>query len=55
MVSEKVADKRLIRYLTRLLKAGVLMDGELKASEEGTPQGSMCTPRTQKVIFNLAA
>ena len=51
MVSEKVADKRLIRYLSRLLKAGVLMDGELKASEEGTPQGSMCSP----VLANIFA
>ena len=43
-VREKVADQRLIRYWSRLLKAGVLMDGELKASEEGTPQGSLCSP-----------
>lgn len=51
MVSEKVADKRLFRYLSRLLKAGVLMDGELKASEKGTPQDSMCSP----VLANIFA
>ena len=51
MVSAKVADQRFIRYLSRLLKAGVLLDGELRASEEGTPQGSICSP----VLANIFA
>ena len=51
IVRAKVADPRFIRYLTRMLKAGVLRDGELRTSEEGTPQGSMCSP----VLANIFA
>lgn len=36
MLREKIADERLIRYLIRMFKAGVLADGELKLSDEGT-------------------
>lgn len=45
MVSQKLADKYLIRYLSRRLKAEVSIDGEFKASEEGPPQGSMRASR----------
>lgn len=34
---EKVADRRFMRYVARLLKAGVLADGELSVTEGGTP------------------
>lgn len=44
MLREKIGDERLIRYLIRFFKAGVLADGELTLSEEGLPQGSICSP-----------
>jgi group II intron reverse transcriptase/maturase len=40
----KIWDKRFIRYVTRMLKAGVLWEGELTVSDEGVPQGSICSP-----------
>ena len=49
--SEKVCEQRFLRYLGRLLQAGVLVDGELRSSEEGTPQGSRCSP----VLANIVA
>jgi group II intron reverse transcriptase/maturase len=51
MVGEKVADPRFLRYLARLLKAGVLSQGEMRFSEEGVVQGSACSP----ILANIFA
>lgn len=51
IISKKVKDPRLIRYLMRMFKAGVLVKGELTVSDEGVPQGSGCSP----VIANIFA
>ena len=47
ILGEKIQDERFMRYLHRMFKAGVLAEGELQVSEEGVPQGSIWTPRTQ--------
>lgn len=41
---EKIKDRRFLRYLARMLKAGVLNEGELTVDEEGVSQGSVCSP-----------
>lgn len=51
MISHKVSDRRFLRYLARLFKAGVLRDGELRLSTEGVVQGSACSP----VLANIYA
>ena len=51
MVQEKVSDKKLLRYINRMLKAGILADGELKMSDEGVVQGSCCSP----ILANIVA
>ena len=51
IVAEKVQDARLLRYLRRMLKAGILNDGELIVSDEGVPQGSVCSP----ILANIFA
>jgi len=38
-VEHRVGDRRLISVIRRWLKAGVLEDGEIHPTEEGTPQG----------------
>lgn len=38
-VNLRVKDPRIITLIKRWLKAGVMEEGELKASEQGTPQG----------------
>ena len=38
-VEHRVGDPRLISLIRRWLKAGVLEDGEVRPSEQGTPQG----------------
>ena len=38
-VEHRVGDPRILSVIRRWLKAGVMEDGEVQASEEGTPQG----------------
>jgi group II intron reverse transcriptase/maturase len=51
VIQKKVRDPRIIRYLIRMFKSGVLADGELTVSDEGVPQGSGCSP----IIANIFA
>jgi group II intron reverse transcriptase/maturase len=51
IIRKKISDPRLIRYLIRMFKSGMLTDGELTVSDEGLVQGSCCSP----VIANIFA
>ncbi|WPY00052.1 Group II intron reverse transcriptase/maturase (plasmid) [Candidatus Megaera polyxenophila] len=51
MLQEKVKDKKLIRYIVCMFKAGVLSEGELIIQEEGVIQGSIASP----VLANIFA
>ena len=46
-LGHRIGDPRIIRLIGRLLKGGILEDGLVQASEEGTPQGSILTPPTK--------
>ena len=44
-VEHRIGDRRIIRLIQKWMKAGVLEDGEFKASERGgAGQGSVMTP-----------
>lgn len=43
-ISHRIADKRILRYIKRFLKAGISEDGQHRASERGTPQGGVISP-----------
>ncbi len=51
LLGKKIKDQRFLRYIKRILRAGVLSDGELKVTDEGVPQGSICSP----VLVNIVA
>jgi len=40
----RIKDERFLRYIVRMLKAGVLSDGELRITDEGSPQGNVASP-----------
>jgi group II intron reverse transcriptase/maturase len=40
-LAHRIGDNRVIRLVTRMLKSGIMEDGLVKASEKGTPQGSI--------------
>jgi RNA-directed DNA polymerase len=44
ILRRKINDPKLMRYIIRMFKAGVLSEGDLKISEDGVPQGSICSP-----------
>jgi len=46
----KITDQKFMRYIIRMFKAGVLTAGELRTSEEGVPQGSICSPILANVM-----
>src|SRR5207253_8812718 len=53
LVAQRVADGRVLRLIQAMLKAGRYGKGQLFPTEQGTPQGSVVTPLTQKVILTV--
>ena len=53
-IAKRVEDKRLLKLIRAFLNAGVMENGLVSPSVEGTPQGGPMTPRTQKITSNLS-
>ena len=51
LLRNKIKDERFMGYIKRMFRAGILSDGELSISEEGVPQGSICSP----ILSNIFA
>ena len=51
-VSRKVHDKVLLKLIGRYLRAGVMVDGVVQATEWGTPQGSPLSPMLANVLLD---
>jgi RNA-directed DNA polymerase len=49
-LEHRIGDRRIIRLIQKWLSAGVLEQGSRLDTVEGTPQGSVASPLTQKVI-----
>lgn len=52
MVREQVQDKRVIELIKRYLKSGVMEDGLLVKTEEGSPQGGPLSPMLANIYLN---
>jgi group II intron reverse transcriptase/maturase len=50
----RVGDSRVLRLIGRMLRGGILEDGLVKASEEGTPQGSILSPLLSNIYLHYA-
>lgn len=48
----RIGDPRMIRIIWRMLKGGVMEDGLVRASEEGTPQGAILSPLLSNVYLH---
>jgi RNA-directed DNA polymerase len=48
----RIGDERVIRLIIRMLKSGILEDGLVQASEEGTPQGSILSPLLSNIYLH---
>ena len=51
-LQHRIADKRILRYIKRFLKAGIQEDGQHKASERGTPQGGVISPLLANIYLH---
>jgi retron-type reverse transcriptase len=53
-VEHRVSDPRILRLIQKWLSAGVMEEGIWSEAKLGTPQGSVVTPLTQKVISTFS-
>ena len=51
-LQHRIADKRVLRYIKRFLKAGIYEDGYHQASERGTPQGGVISPLLANIYLH---
>jgi group II intron reverse transcriptase/maturase len=54
LLEYRIKDKRLLRLIWRMLKSGIMEDGLVKASDEGTPQGSILSPLLSNIYLHYA-
>ncbi len=48
----RIGDERVIRLIIRMLKSGIMEDGLVQVSEEGTPQGSILSPLLSNIYLH---
>ncbi len=48
----RIGDERVIRLIIRMLKSGIMEDGLVKATEQGTPQGSIVSPLLSNIYLH---
>jgi RNA-directed DNA polymerase len=53
-VEHRVGDKRIIRLIQKWLRAGVLEDGIVRVSEQGTAQGAVISPLLANIYLHYA-
>lgn len=48
----RIGDPRILRMIVRMLKSGVMEEGLVRASDEGTPQGAILSPLLSNVYLH---
>jgi RNA-directed DNA polymerase len=51
-VARKIGDRRVLRLIGRYLRAGVMVDGLLQTTDEGTPQGGPLSPLLANILLD---
>jgi RNA-directed DNA polymerase len=53
-LEHRIGDPRIIRLISRMLKGGIMEEGLVRASEKGTPQGSILSPLLSNIYLHYA-
>jgi group II intron reverse transcriptase/maturase len=51
-LGRRIGDQRIVRLIGRMLKGGILEEGLVKVTEEGTPQGSILSPLLSNIYLH---
>jgi len=51
-LAHRIADKRVLRYIKRILKSGIQEEGVFRASDRGTPQGGVISPLLANIYLH---
>ena len=51
-LEHEIADKNLLRYVKRFLKAGIMEAGQFAETDSGVPQGGLCSPVMANVYLH---
>ena len=51
-LATKIKDKRVLKLIRKFLTAGIMTDGLVSASEEGTPQGGPLSPLLSNIVLD---
>jgi len=52
-LGQLIRDKRVLRIIGKYLRSGIMLEGVVQGTEEGTPQGGPVTPRTQWITSSF--
>lgn len=52
LIEHRIGDRRIVRLIHKWIKAGVLEDGQLAETVEGTPQGAVASPFLANVFLH---
>ncbi len=53
-LEHRIADRRLVHLVMKMVRAGVMEEGELHAVEAGTPQGGVVSPLLANIYLHYA-
>lgn len=53
-IEHRIGDRRVVRLIRKWLKAGVMEDGQVMATEAGTPQGAVISPLLANTYLHYA-
>jgi group II intron reverse transcriptase/maturase len=51
-MEHRIGDPRILRLINRMLRGGIMEDGLVRASNEGTPQGSILSPLLSNIYLH---
>ena len=51
-LAKRIEDKRLLRLIRKYLKSGIMINGIVTTSEEGTPQGGPLSPLFSNIVLD---